>query len=128
MQKISTVEATTSKFSRRASCDVVDISWSRVEGASARTINALSNPRAMMLTHFLNFIAPLRRGTNRPLRIYGLRPQAGVTQLSSGQPPTVTPVAIRTRFDPSAFIVKMSRLPSVLSRSLAKTICVPSGE
>jgi hypothetical protein len=99
----------------------------RTEGAAGA--NLLSNATAMTATHFPDFMSHFiaaRLRTSQPN--HGLRPHAGVTQLSSAQPPTVTPVAMRTRFEPSAFMVKMSRPPSVLSRSLAKTICVPSGE
>ena len=54
-------------------------------------------------------------------------PQLGWTQLPSGQPPTVMPVAMGVMPDPSEFMMKRSRLPAV-SRLLAKTILVPSGE
>ena len=59
---------------------------------------------------------------------YGLGPQLGVTQSPSGHPPTVKPLAIRWIPEPSAFMMKRSKLRLLLSRSFAKMIFVPSGE
>src|SRR5579864_961898 len=63
---------------------------------------------------------------------YGFGPQYTLAQLPScGQ--LATPVAIRVTWEPSAFIVKMSKVPKLsgltfeLRRSLVKTILVPSG-
>jgi len=61
-------------------------------------------------------------GAARENPYWGERPHAGVTQLVSGQPPTITPVAIRVMPVPSAFIVKISKFPNPLRRSLANTI------
>src|SRR5580704_547794 len=57
----------------------------------------------------------------------GSGPQLGSTQLPSGQPPTVSPVARTVMPDPSVFIMYRSMLPGSM-RLLAKTILVPSGE
>jgi hypothetical protein len=101
----------------------------RLRTSPLKPQNGLSGPpsHADKFSPFL-LSALARSGGRCYYYCFGFDPQLGTTQLPSGHPPTVSPVAILLRFLPSAPMTKRSKLWSEFIRSLTNVIPAPSGE